>query len=216
VSHQKSLVDILFSKEHFSRELLAALNPVTRTVLQRAGDELYEEIGSDDPWKMTPTKVTEFISRREKLLEKVGETAQSQLNTSLAAGLAKGETTEQLSDRVRGVFNNLSNYEARRIAMTETSASYGYSRHEAMTDAGIEFKAWIHTYSAAPRDSHVEAEDEYGPDGKTGPIPIDQPFVVDGEELMYPADESGSAGNVINCHCLQMPVTKSPQEQNDE
>jgi hypothetical protein len=32
-------------------------------------------------------------------------------------------------------------------------------------------------------------------------VPIDEPFIVSGEELMYPGDPSGSAGNVINCRC---------------
>jgi hypothetical protein len=211
VSHQKSLVDILFSKEHFSRELLEALEPVTQSVLQRAGEELYTEIGQDDPWKLAPKTALDFIRGRDKLLEKVGDTAQSQLNTSLAEGLANGDTTEQLTDRVRGVFNKLQNFEARRIAMTETSAAYGFSRHKAMNDAGVEYKSWLSSHGPTVREAHAAAEAQYG----DAPIPIDEPFVVDGEDLMYPGDESGSPGNVINCHCIQIAV-QNPQEQNDE
>ncbi len=207
----KSLVDILFSKEHFSRELLAALEPVTQSVMQRAGDELYSEIGQDDPWKMAPKSALKFIRGREKLLESVGDTAQAQLNTALANGLAKGETTEQLADRVRGVFNNLQNFEARRIAMTETSATYGFTRNEAMNEAGVEYKSWLSSHGPTVREAHAAAEEQYG----DAPIPLDEPFVVDGEELMYPGDESGSPGNVINCHCIQIAVQK-PQEQNNE
>ena len=207
----KSLVEILFSKEHFSRELLEALEPVTQSVMQRAGDELYSEIGQDDPWKMAPKSALKFIRGRDKLLESVGDTAQAQLNTALANGLAKGETTEQLSDRVRGVFNNLQNFEARRIAMTETSATYGFTRNEAMNEAGVEYKSWLSSHGPTVREAHAAAEEQYG----DAPIPIDEPFVVDGEELMYPGDESGSPGNVINCHCIQIAVQK-PKEQNDE
>lgn len=204
----KSLVDVIFNADQFGKDLKKNLDPVARAVLQRAGDELYEEIGrKDDPWKLAPKSALSFIGTRNKLLEKVGETAQSQLNTALQIGLDQGETNEQLADRVRGVFNNLQNYEARRIAMTETSAAYGFSRHEAMTDAGIEFKSWLSSHGDNVRPAHAEAEETYA----DAPIPVDQPFIVDGEELMYPGDDNGSPGNVINCHCIQIAVQK-PEE----
>ena len=204
----KSLVDIIFDAAAFGGDLKKNLHPVAQSVLQRAGEELMAEIGrANDPWQMPPAKAREFIGRRNVLLEKVGETAQGQLNTALQEGLDAGETTEQLADRVRGVFNNLSRYESRRIAMTETAAAYGYSRHEAMTDAGIEFKGWITSHGTTVRPAHEMAEEQYG----DSPIPIDEPFIVDGEELQYPGDESGSPGNVINCHCIQIAMQK-PEE----
>ena len=45
------------------------------------------------------------------------------------------------------------------------------------------------------RDSHVSIVD------------IDKPFIVSGEELMHPGDQSkASAGNVIQCRCAVLPV----------
>ena len=43
------------------------------------------------------------------------------------------------------------------------------------------------------RPGHAEA------DGQE--VKIDEPFIVDGESLMYPGDVTGSASNVINCRC---------------
>jgi len=201
----KSLVEVLFNAAGFGADLKKNLNPVTQSVLQRAGEELFAEIGrADDPWKIAPSAALKFIGSRDKLLESVGETAQSQLNTALQAGLENGETTEQLAGRVKGVFNNLQNFEARRIAMTETSAAYGFSRHQAMTDAGIEYKGWLSSHGPTVREAHAQAEADYA----DSPIPLDDPFIVDGEELMYPGDEAGSPGNVINCHCIQIAVAK--------
>jgi hypothetical protein len=206
----KSLVDVLFDAAAFVADLTKRLDPVARGVMQAAGEELFAEIGqADNPWKMAPQTALRFIKTRDKLLSSVGETAQSQLNTALSAGLDKGETVEQLAARVKGVFNNLSNNEARRIAMTETSAAYGFSRHEAMTDAGIEYKAWLTSGGDNVRAAHEAAGAEYGPDGA---IPIDDPFFVDGEALMYPGDNAGSAGNVINCHCVQIAARKPKEE----
>jgi hypothetical protein len=201
----KSLVEVLFNAAGFGADLKKNLNPVTQSVLQRAGEELFAEIGrADDPWKIAPPAALKYIGSRDKLLESPGETAQGQLNTALQAGLEKGETTEQLAGRVKGVFNNLQNFEARRIAMTETSAAYGFSRHQAMTDAGIEFKGWLSSHGPTVREAHAQAEEDYA----DSPIPLEDPFIVDGEELMYPGDEAGSPGNVINCHCIQIAVAK--------
>jgi hypothetical protein len=37
--------------------------------------------------------------------------------------------------------------------------------------------------------------------------PIDKPFDVGGEQLMYPGDpDGGSPGNTINCRCTVLPV----------
>ena len=47
--------------------------------------------------------------------------------------------------------------------------------------------------------SHRAAESKY----EKG-IPLDQPFEVGGEFLMYPADPSGSAAEIANCRCAQI------------
>lgn len=202
---RRSLVDIIFAKEQFSLDLTKSLDPIKAAVMQRAGEECLEEIGrQDDPWKIAPSAVKSFQAQRNKLLARVGDTVNSQINTALAEGLDQGETTDELAARVKGVFNNLTNFEARRIATTETSADYGFSRHLAMSDAGIEYKAWLTSGGDNVREAHAQAGEDYDPDG--GGIPIDQAFIVDGEELQYPGDDAGSASNVINCHCIQIAV----------
>lgn len=56
-------------------------------------------------------------------------------------------------------------------------------------------KVWIAILDAHTRDAHVEA------DGQT--VNIDEPFEVDGEQLMEPCDDSmgASAENICNCRC---------------
>lgn len=54
-------------------------------------------------------------------------------------------------------------------------------------------KTWRATFDHRVRYSHKHAE------GQT--VPIDSPFTVSGEYLMYPGDPSGSAKNTKNCRC---------------
>ena len=207
----KSLIDVIFDPNVFGATLAKGLSSIHEAVLQTAGDELFDEIGRpDDPWQMPPHQAQQFIKDRRKLVMNCGATVRSQLNTQLIEANENGETIEQITDRVRGVFNNCARFEARRIAMTETSAAYGFARHVAMTDAGIEYKAWVSSHGPNVREAHAEAEDETADE----PVPVDQPFEVDGEQLMYPGDPSGSPGNLLNCQCIQIAVEK--QEEDEE
>lgn len=207
----RSLVDLIFSANEFGKKLFDELkNPITGT-LQLAGDELNKEVGIDDPWEMPPKKAKEFLDKREQPVQDCGRTVRNQLNTSLQEGLDGGETTKELSDRVRGVFNDLTDGEARRIAQTEVNLAYNYARQDAMDDAGIEFKAWLSSHGPNVREAHAEAEQDYIDD----PIPLNEPFVVGGEQMMFPGDDSfgASAGNIINCQCIQLAAQKTGEDE---
>jgi len=39
-------------------------------------------------------------------------------------------------------------------------------------------------------------------------VPINEPFIVSGEELMYPGDPNASAGNYIRCRCAMTYSTR--------
>jgi len=206
----RSLLDLIFDRSRFGAAIVAQLDPVARTVMNEAGQQLFSEIGkADDAWTMPPQDALRFVAGRTQPLEKVAETARAQLNTALTDALEQGLSTDQTADAIRGVFNNLSKYEARRIAITETSAAYGFSRHEAMTSAGIEYKTWLSSHGPHVRPSHAQAERDYS----GAPIPVDQPFRVGGEELMYPGDPNGSPGNIINCQCIQLAA--APPEESE-
>ncbi len=64
--------------------------------------------------------------------------------------------------------------------------------------AGVEQKEYLAVQDDRTRDAHAEADGQI--------VGIDESFIVDGEELQYPGDPSGDAGNVINCRCSILPV----------
>lgn len=194
----KGLIDLIFNPSDFGKQLSLSLNPAMHEALQTAAEHLLkDELGKTDPWKFPPQKALDYVKSRDKEVQGCGETVRNQLNTSLSDGIEKGDSIEQLSDRVRSVFNALAKGEAKRIALTETGMAFNFSRHEAMTSAGVKLKRWLSSHGPTVRPAHAEAE-------ATGAVPIDEPFIVDGEELMYPGDPSGSPENVINCHCIQL------------
>jgi hypothetical protein len=59
-------------------------------------------------------------------------------------------------------------------------------------------KRWLSTGDNRTRDSHLAAHGQI--------VPVDEPFLVDGEELNHPKDPGGSAGNTINCRCTVVTI----------
>lgn len=111
--------------------------------------------------------------------------------TDIIAQIAKAMgASSPIADRAITIANN----EILRVQSIATQARMEQlaARHPAMN------KQWKHINAArVPRPGHIAA------DGQV--VPIDQPFLVEGEELMYPRDPSGSPQNTINCHCLSRP-----------
>lgn len=60
-------------------------------------------------------------------------------------------------------------------------------------EQGPRTKTWVTAGDERVRDTHADT------DGQT--VPLDQPFDVGGEQLMYPGDPNGSDAEVINCRC---------------
>lgn len=87
-------------------------------------------------------------------------------------------------------------WQCRRIARTETMISLGRSGDIAARSLGIAFtKKWSISGVGNTRESHIEM------DGTI--VAEDEPFIVNGYEMMYPTDSSGGApaGEIVNCAC---------------
>ncbi|WP_077622009.1 phage minor head protein [Sediminibacillus massiliensis] len=124
-----------------------------------------------------------------------------QLRENLAQGLIQGESFRSTAKRIKERMD-VGASKALTIARTENHRVREQSRHDGMvkaSEAGLRLKkVWIAAQQDRTREAHSEADgqERY----------IDEPFEVDGEELMYPGDPSGSADNVINCRCDMLEV----------
>ena len=128
-----------------------------------------------------------------------------QLKGDLTTSLLKGESIPDMARRIKGTVEK-SMKDSIRIARTETtrvqnSARYDVGKHG--EELGFEMmKEWVATSDDRTRDEHNEADGQQ--------VPIDEPFNVGGEEMMYPGDISlgASAWNVINCRCTIVNIIK--------
>jgi hypothetical protein len=201
---KSAAADFLFDLAKFADGLRVAMRNQQKAALDRAGKQLLKELGKDDPFTFAPQEVLQFLTDRENKLSGVPQDIFDKIRDSLKEGLDAGDSTSALAKRVKAEFNGIADRDALRIAQTETAAAYGTGRQEAMVKAGVQYKAWLTSGNGNVREAHAQAGLTYPADGG---IPVDQPFIVDGEELMHPGDTAGSPGNTINCHCVSIPVS---------
>lgn len=108
-------------------------------------------------------------------------------------------------DKFTGLFGPIGN-RAETVALNEILRVHSMAGQARLEDLQAKVpsvqKQWIHIMAARmPRLSHIRVSGMH--------VPVDEPFIVSGEELMYPRDPNGSAENTINCHCLLAPYVDS-------
>ena len=107
-------------------------------------------------------------------------------------------------------------YRTEMIARTETIRSSNAGSTEIYKDWGVQKHEWVSTQDDRTRGQEKGDEFDHFSDWPNGPngevVEIDTPFIGTGEELMYPGDPSGSAGNTISCRCTTAPVVEEGEE----
>lgn len=129
-------------------------------------------------------------------LQHLGQTgnATQKLRESLATGISKGESTEQLLKRIQDITGTKES-DAMRILRTEKTRVCGQAQQE-MCEEYYKLsgkkprKRWICTFHNS-RDSHIAMHEEI--------VEFDKAF---SNGLMYPGDPKGDASEVINCQCI--------------
>ena len=131
----------------------------------------------------------------------------------IASGLKEGLSRAEIAKDLRTFIPDISRIRAAVITRTEThSASQHASIEVARTSRLTLVKEWIPVEDHRTRD-FGEGDgviDEFSHRAMEGQqVPLDMPFKVpksDGtfENMMFPGDPNGSAGNVINCRCANV------------
>lgn len=107
-------------------------------------------------------------------------------------------------------------HRARAIVVTEVGRSHALGTQAAQNQLQATFdqagtgdkvrKRWLNAHLPGARQTHLEAEARYAPDGAKGPIPHDQLFEVGGFKALYPRDPSLPASESVHCHCVAVTI----------
>lgn len=143
------------------------------------------------------------------LLVRIPDEVHAMVVSAILEGTNRGETMEQIAKRVDDIltFTGSENWtnRARVIARTELTRHYCGSMlahgllREKEGELGLR-KRWETTMDGKERVEHQGADNQVQP--------LNQPFIVGGEKLLFPGDPTGAAWNVIGCRCdLQLERT---------
>ena len=165
-------------------------------VLSLAGDKLDEAVEQAKRANLMRAS----LLRSSQSITNVNLFTQKLVANQISSGLEAGEGLNELASRIAKKLGS-NRGRAISIARTQTGGAIGTGRHTGFKAAGIDKKGWLSARDKDVRPSHREAESRYA-----AGIDLDVPFQVGGDFLMYPGDPGGSAGNIINCRCVEIAI----------
>ena len=141
----------------------------------------------------------------KRVKEDILPTEKVRIIATLRAGIDEHEGVDALAARIDTEMLWQKSTRAQVIARTEVHAASGVGSREGARATGIDLlHEWLSTRGDRTRGSDSSDEfDHVEPDGQRQKL--DDPFVVSGEDMMFPGDSSlgASAGNVIECRCTE-------------
>jgi hypothetical protein len=124
------------------------------------------------------------------------------LNGALMQNVIGSKPLSETITDVQKILGGTPRSRAMTVAYTEIGRTYSVAQDDALQQAGAVVpdlrKRWLKSGKLHPRVAHVQAHNQI--------VRYDEPYLVDGEKLMFPRDPDGSAANTINCGCHSIPV----------
>lgn len=142
-------------------------------------------------------QAVDYALQATNRMKDVGSTTWNTIKNMVSQSIETGTSNDDLRELIMKN-RRFSEYRADTIARTETSNAYlngTWEGTQALGEYGPTHKYWINTSDNRTREAHVFAP------SSNGVIPVGQPFIVGGEEMMYPHSPGASAKNVVNCRC---------------
>lgn len=135
-----------------------------------------------------------------KNITNITDATAEKIRIILQRAVADGLTLQAQADQIDDLYlEDIIPNRSMTIARTETVNAANFASHFAATSAGVPMdKEWATMDDEYVRDDHATA------DGQV--VGQDEPFVVGGEQLMWPGDGSRGASpeNIINCRCTML------------
>jgi hypothetical protein len=164
------------------------MTPLLEVIWDRSGRDMLVRLGLDpNDWRVVDPNTRRMIEQAAfAFCQATNETttqqlddAMAQLKRELIAGtVTTGETLDQLTRRVQGVFDLAETFRARRIAQTETSRAVHAAELESAVQSGVVagFELLLSS-DACPLCQRIKAE--------VGMVRLGQPFAIIGNHPSY-------------------------------
>jgi len=164
--------------------------------MQQAGDHILNTYNLEGTFNVQLPDVKNWLDRKiANSAVKITDTSKANVSKELQASIDAGLGIDDMAKRITGLFEETYKNRSRTIARTEVISANNKASTEAAKQGGMTHKIWLTALDERTRESHAIANGQK--------ILINQPFIVDGEQLNEPGDAAlgASASNLINCRC---------------
>ena len=171
---------------------------LTAQLFKAVSKHAFGKLGVDIAWNMESAAAVKAIEQRQNYIQDVGETQFTAIKDMIRNQVythAGNPVDSKFLAKLQATAGKSSQYEAERIARTETVSVQSQASFTVFSANGVAKKQWFTAGDDAVRDGHIELE------GKI--VDMNKPF---SNGLMYPGDPAGGASQVCNCRCVMAPV----------
>ncbi|MCJ7639573.1 MAG: phage head morphogenesis protein [Euryarchaeota archaeon] len=137
--------------------------------------------------------VEDKITSRTNKVVGVTHARYEQIQDIMAKGVKNGSTHYEIGQQIESNLDEVWKALSENISRTEVNSAMNAAMLEDTKAMAPDLnKVWACTFLNSRQD-HMDA------DGQS--VPQSEPFVVGGEEMMEPGDDSASADQIVNCAC---------------
>lgn len=198
----------------FSRETVDRILREQPELLPPPGEQMRQTFAKFDRYKASTEKGVSKAAKKElqsglsqsekvrfkKLIDKGKDVRwqKGQIQSVVTQAVAQGESIPNITRRIArtmGEVNHASTIRYARTAMTGAQAAGREDAYRRLADMGVKVKRiWVATVDNRTRHEHRQLDQQK--------VEIDEPFEVDGMEIMFPGDPACPYGELIwNCRC---------------
>lgn len=191
----------LFAADEFAEQFSEETAEFLQMTIEELTKIMMGSIDRDVSFEVLSKRTTDWIADwSDDLADIMNLNTHASLEKELLDVLNKGESIAQAELRMKDL-PQFDRNRARATARTEVLTASSRSHWESFQQSpAVKQKKWKHSGGKKnnPRVTHIAMNDVT--------IDIDDSFMVDGEEGLYPRDPSFSAKNRVNCGCALGPV----------
>lgn len=211
IARQKDLLDDLdlFDETAEAAALAAIAFKYLTPAMQETVRRLAEALGGGKP---TEDAIQRILRERVfKFRDQVARYSAEEIRRVLLAGVAEGQSIQEMNKHLTRLCNNWATFRSARIARTEVNGATNSATILTYTESGkVEQKAWITSVDERTRTwaGGAEFDHEAMNGAKVG---VNEYFEVEsasgGTDLLEsPGDYAGDPADIINCRCSTIPV----------
>jgi len=207
---KKEPINFILDKAEQDKTIKSLMLPSYKASIQLEASRLSKEVEVIN-WDENGSALKKALKDRMNVLANVNTTTNKAISTRVNAVMKQAieedlsitDISQLLKSNIRTLFNNPAR--ANTIARTESAAIHSIARQDILKSAEVEEVEWVTAGDERVRGVGTDTFSHIELDGQV--IKIGEVF-NNGEDISYPHDPNASAGNVINCRCIVVPIIK--------